>query len=185
MKNYLILIVTILALYACSERSSDNVPPTKSPTPTANQRISSESTEEVFDVASIVSSRYDGELPEEDKMIYEQNPEIDAILWAEKGQGILGVTFFVEKEISVEIYKKGKFAFYDCDCAKQADAIGDSFSTHIERQKYVQNCLNNQYMFLPIEVKPNPKSKDAGRVEPRAVIIDITDYLRACSKYNG
>ncbi len=52
MKKYLILIVTVVALYACSERSSDNVAPT---TPHSSQRINDEQTAEVFDVATIVS----------------------------------------------------------------------------------------------------------------------------------
>lgn len=179
MKNQVILLITLLSLYACSDRSSNHIEPTEVHQSISNQRIGKENLEEVLDAATIISTRYDKEISDELNHIYELNPEIDAILWAEKGQGILGIKFLEDKEKIEEKYTKGFFEFYDCECARKADAIGDSFKNIIQYQQYIQNCLKNQFQLYPIKGGGN------GVVSPLTVIPDITDYLRACSKYKG
>ncbi len=106
MKKYLLIGLTALALYACSD-SSQNVVPVSQTKP--NNHRSSETNCPTVDTAEIVSLITDAEISDEYKEIYNKFPEIVAIIKTNKSEELMGLAGVEPEELighSIELYEQ-------------------------------------------------------------------------------
>jgi hypothetical protein len=120
MKKYLMIAVTAFGLYACTD-SSQNVVPTEQ-AKTNNHRDGKDDCPTV-DIAQIVSFVNDRDIPDEYQELYNQYPEMVAIIKTEKDGELLGLAGIEPDELAGQTILLVDKECYDAQHANARQAI--------------------------------------------------------------
>ncbi len=191
MKKYLLIGLTALALYACSDSSQNVVPVSQTKPVQSNQRTTGgEDENEPLDEAEILSTRYEEDLSDYDREIYELNPELQGLIRTKKTRLILGFEGFDKEIVMGSNFKEGSIEFKVCECCTKCESKG-FIAGSADFNKCMFGCVNGDNpIVVQIEQMPTkipPTYIDACAYVGNKVIDPpiITTLLRACAKYDN